>query len=216
MNITQEQIVGVILAGGLSRRMEGGEKSLIELDGQTLIKRVISRLSEQVETVVINANGDPDKFSSHNLPVFKDTIDGFAGPLAGVLAGMIWAKNNIPEATHVLSSAADTPFFPKDLNAKFMVALNQSNASHAPSSICLARSGDHRHPVFGLWPISLADDLERFLVDDDIRKVMAFVKRYHLIEVEFEITQNNGVPFDPFFNINTREDLIEAEKLLDL
>ncbi len=190
------EVLGVVLAGGLSRRMEGPEKSLLELDGKTIISRVADRLNSQVRTVIINANGDPERFSFLQRPVMPDTVGGFAGPLAGVLAGMRWAENN-SNATHILTAASDTPFFPADY-AERMTAETVANNGR----IALASSNGRRHPVFGLWAIDLADPLERFLVDEEGRKVMLFVERYTNCMVDFA-----GTDPDPFFNINTPDDM---------
>ena len=205
-------IVGIILAGGLSRRMEGTEKSLMQLGDKPLIAHVAARLALQLETIVINANGDPSRFHQLNLPVVADTIDGFAGPLAGVLAGMRWAIKNAPQATHILTVAADTPFFPDNYEKQMRDALNK-NPIDMPH-IVLARSGEHRHPVFGLWPVQLADDLEKFLSIDENRKVMLFVKQYQLSDVDFPIEKINSQLRDPFFNINEPDDLQAATKKL--
>lgn len=194
-------LTGVILAGGLSRRMGEQEKSLLELGGKPIISHVIDRLKSQTGKILINANGDPARFSSFNLPVQADTVEGFAGPLAGILAGMHWCKTNAPECKYVLSVASDTPFFPDTLAEKLLA--NIPKDQHA---IALASSDSRRHPVFGLWSISLADDLRKFLVDEENRKVMLFVERYPNCIVDFEFETS-----DPFFNVNTPEDLAVAQ-----
>ncbi|MEM7069207.1 MAG: molybdenum cofactor guanylyltransferase MobA [Pseudomonadota bacterium] len=197
------ELLGVVLAGGLSRRMEGPEKSLLELGGIKLITHVTNRLNKQVNSVVINANGDPKRFDFLKLPIVPDTVEGFAGPLAGVLAGMRWAADNT-DASHVITAAADTPFFPHDYVSNMF-----SQARSTNSLIALAASNDRRHPVFGLWPVSLADALEAFLVEEKNRKVMLFVERYTNCLVEFP-----GDDPDPFFNINTPDDKQKAEQIL--
>lgn len=195
---------GVILAGGLSRRMEGQEKTLLEIGGKPIIAKVAARLADQTPILAINANGDPARFAGLGLPVIADNIAGHPGPLAGILAGMCWALDQHPEISHVLSVAGDTPFFPKNL----LEILSPGNGD--PSAIVLAASNGRRHPVFGLWPVSLASDLETFLVDEAGRKVMMFVERYpHRIE-EFA----SGA-IDPFFNINTPEDLSHALQIVE-
>jgi len=191
-------IAGIILAGGLSRRMGGQEKSLMTLGGRPAISLLIDRLSPQVGTLAINANGDPERFADEGLPVIADSVEGHVGPLAGVLAGMEWAGQQ--GVSHVISGASDTPFIPTDLVARL--------SENAGSGIAMARSGGRVHPVFGLWPVDLADDLRRFLVDEDKRKILEFAKRYDLTEVEFDMDA------DPFFNINTPEDLEIARKRL--
>jgi len=193
-------VLGVILAGGLSRRMGGEEKSLMTLHGSTTIERVKSRLSSQIDDIVINANGDAERFSHLNLPVVADTVEGFVGPLAGVLAGMRWAAEN-SKHTHIITAAADTPFFPEDYAMRM---------KEAETQIVLASSNGRRHPVFGLWPISLADALEHFLVVEENRKVMLFVERYSNSIVEFPNAENGD---DQFFNVNTPDDMQVAEKI---
>ena len=202
----RQSILGTILAGGLSRRMEGREKSLVDLDGKPLLARAIERLAPQAGPLVINANGDPLRFSGFGLPVIADTVEGYAGPLAGVLAAMRHART-LDGITHVLTAAADTPFFPVDLFQRFAARLE---AETAPAdTICLAASGGNRHPVFGLWPVMLADALERFLIAEEGRKVMLFVDRHPWFEVDFPFQGS----IDPFFNVNTPDDLSEAERL---
>ncbi|MEM8651936.1 MAG: molybdenum cofactor guanylyltransferase MobA [Pseudomonadota bacterium] len=192
--------LGVILAGGLSRRMDGPEKSLIQLGDMPLIGHVASNLGSQTESIIINANGDPERFFSLSLPVQPDVVDGFVGPLAGVLSGMRWAKENT-DATHIITAAADTPFFPRDYVSRMIKNAETSNAQ-----IVLASSEGRRHPVFGFWPVDLADPLEHFLVDEENRKVMLFVERYANNTEEFQ----SGSP-DPFFNVNTPDDLAAAQ-----
>ncbi len=195
-------LLGVVLAGGLSRRMQGPEKAFLKLNGTFLIEHVTHRLEPQVSEILINANGDPSRFSSLGYPVQADTVEGFAGPLAGVLAGMRWAEKNT-KAGHIITAAADTPFFPEDY-----VACMSKCRAHTNADIVLASSNDRRHPVFGLWPVALADNLEGFLIDEKNRKVMMFVERYSNCTVAF-----NNVTQDPFFNLNTPDDLTTAEKI---
>ena len=195
--------VGVVLAGGLSRRMDGPEKSLLKLGDKTLIARVCERLAAQTAQVIINANGDPERFADIHLPVVADTIEGFAGPLAGVLTGMRWVKEHT-KATHIITVAADTPFFPADY-----VSTIEEIAANNSTEIALAASNGNRHPVFGLWPVNLADALEAFLVQEKQRKVMLFVQRHPNCLIEF-----SGVNPDPFFNINTPDDLRIAQELI--
>ena len=160
-----ETIVGVILAGGLSRRMyEGqtkqGDKTLLELGDGTMLDAVIERLAPQVDLIVINANGDPTRFDDFGLAVVGDTVSGFVGPLAGVLAGMRWAQTNAPDARTIVTVSADAPFLPDDLVVRFVTAL-----VNKPGAIAVAQSADGLHPVIGLWPVALADDLEAALTD---------------------------------------------------
>lgn len=202
-------VVGLILAGGLSRRMGGGDKALRMLGGQQMLARVIERLRPQVGSIVLNANGDPARFATFGLPVVADTIPDFAGPLAGVLAGMRWAREYVPEARWIVSAAADTPFFPLDLVARFHDAVADKS-----DRIVLAVSDDGTHPVFGLWPIALADDLERAL-HAGTRKILAWTDTHDTVLVKFAPFQAGGRAVDPFFNANRPEDLAEAETILE-
>ena len=197
-----QQPAGVILAGGLSRRMGGGDKGLLDLGGQRLLDRVIDRLEPQVSEIVLNANGDASRLGT-TLPVISDSIDGFAGPLAGVLAGLDWAHTR--GHTHIVTAAADTPFFPCDLVPRLMLA-----AEDAP--IALAATPEdgrvNRHPTFGLWPVDLRDDL-RAALEGGLRKVVLWTDKHGTALAEFSTD-----PFDPFFNVNTPEDMARAEELL--
>lgn len=193
-------IAGLILAGGLSRRM-GGDKPLRPLAGQPMIKRVISRIAPQVERLAINANSDPAAYLEYGLPVLPDTIGGHLGPLAGVLTGMEWAAE-LPGVTHLASAAADTPFLPLNMVARF-------SALSGPERIVLARSNGNRHPVVGLWPVKLRGDLERWLRSGETMKVQAWAARHELVYCDFA-QENDDAP-DPFFNANTPEELAEAE-----
>ncbi|MGI9372195.1 MAG: molybdenum cofactor guanylyltransferase MobA [Hyphomicrobiales bacterium] len=204
----ESNIVGVILAGGLARRMGDtakGDKALIALDGRPILSHVIERLRPQTGTMVINANGPAERFSQFGLPVTPDPIDGFAGPLAGVLAGMDWARNNVPDAEWIVTVACDTPFFPADLVARFLDCVQAQGVDMACAS-----SNERHHPVFGLWPVRLADALRHALVEDDIRKVDLWTARYGLAECAFSADQG-----DPFFNVNRPGDLDEAERMLE-
>lgn len=195
------KVAGVILAGGQARRMGGGDKGLLELGGVRLLDRVIGRLAPQVEAMCLNANGDAARFRSYGLDVVADPVEGFAGPLAGVLAGMRWAGAR--GAGHVVSVAADTPFFPTDLAERLI-------GGQAPSAPVLAavREGGRvrRQPTFGLWPVALADDLEAAL-RAGVRKVVEWTDRHDGREVVFGSS-------DAFFNVNTPEDLGKAELML--
>lgn len=203
-------VVGVILAGGLSRRMGGGDKALRMLGAQPMLARVIERLRPQVGALVLNANGDPARFAAFGLPVVADTIPDFAGPLAGVLAGMHWARKSVPQARWIVSAAADTPFFPVDLVDKFADAA----AADEPNRIVLAASDNGTHPVFGLWPIALADDLQRALVAGT-RKILAWTDTHDTVLVKFDTFLAGGRAVDPFFNANRPDDLAEAETILE-
>lgn len=202
-------IVGVILAGGLGRRMGGGDKPLVAVGGRPMLDRVVERFAPQVGLLVINANGNPSRFAQYGVPVVPDTIGGFAGPLAGVLAGMRWAEANGHAAGFVASAAADTPFFPTDLVRRLAEASGGDNRS-----ITLAASADGVHPVFGLWPVALAGDLESFLASGVSGKILAFVDRHRRAELFFApLPLPGGETVDPFFNVNTPEDAARAEEI---
>jgi molybdenum cofactor guanylyltransferase len=196
-------VVGVLLAGGLARRMGGGDKPLMTLGDKPLLDRIIERARPQVDALIINANGNPARFAPYGLPVVADPVAGFAGPLAGVLAGMEWTRANRPDCLLTATFAADTPFFPRDVVANLLEVLE------AGADIACAHSGGRNHPVFGLWPTALANDLRASLVEDGVRKVDVFTGKYRLRAVEFA-----DHPFDPFFNVNRPEDLARAEEIL--
>ena len=198
------KVVGVLLAGGQSRRMGGGDKTLCVLDGVSLLERVIARLQPQVDALVLNANGDPARFAEFALPVVADSIPDFAGPLAGVLAGLDWAAVHRPDCAFIASVATDAPFLPVDLVARLTAAHKAAEADLA----CAASAG-RAHPVFGLWPLRLREDLRRAIVDDGIRKVDEWTARHRLVTVPFA-----DRPIDPFFNANRPEDLEAAAELL--
>ena len=199
------KIAGVLLAGGQSQRMGGGDKNLRLLGGRPMLARVIERAKPQVDALVLNANGDPQRFASFGLPVISDSITGFAGPLAGVLAGLDWAAEHVPEAELVASFATDAPFFPRDLVSQLAVALEAGGFD-----LACAQSNGQTHPVFGLWPVSLREALREALAGG-MRKVDLWTERYKLVEVEFL-----AEPVDPFFNANHPGDLAEAERLVGL
>jgi len=196
-------VLGMILAGGLARRMGGGDKSLIELNGKPLLAHVIDRLKSQTDHLILNANGEAARFAEYHLPVVPDPIDGAQGPLAGVLAGLDWAQANTPQCDWMVSVASDTPFFPEDLIDKMMAAVGASGADMA-----CAASNAREHPVFGLWPVKLAGDLRIALIDENIRKVDVWTGRYKCEVVDFE-----AETFDPFFNVNRPEDIEQARMI---
>jgi molybdopterin-guanine dinucleotide biosynthesis protein A len=198
-------IIGVLLAGGLARRMGGGDKPLRLLAGRPLLDRVIERMRPQVAGLVLNANGDPARFAAYGLPVVEDSIPDFAGPLAGILAGLDWAAANRPGCAMIVSVATDAPFLPTDLAARLLAGLEREGAD-----LACATSGVQAHPVIGLWPVRLRDELRRALVGEGIRKVDVWTARYRLATVAFA-----DQPFDPFFNANRPEDLDRAAELLD-
>jgi len=198
-------IAGVILAGGLSRRMGGGDKCLRPLGGRPILAHIIERVGPQVEALAINANGAPGRFAAFGLPVVADVVEGYAGPLAGVLTGMEWAARHAPHCPWIASFASDAPFVPRDLVARMFEAIDREGAD-----LACAASGGQVHPVFGLWRVDLAPDLRRALTEEKIHKVDRWTSRYRLAVVEFA-----AEPFDPFFNANRPEDLAEAARLLE-
>ncbi len=199
-----EKILGVVLAGGLARRMGGGDKGLQQLGGRPILQHILDRLSPQVENVILNANGDAGRFAAWNLPVAGDAVEGFVGPLAGVLAGLAWARAHRPDVTDIVTVPGDGPFLPRDLVSRMATARAQAQAD-----LACAVSAGQAYPVVGLWPVRLYDDLRRAVVDEDIRKVDRWTARHKLVQVEF-----TAQPVDPFFNANAPEDLAAAESLL--
>jgi molybdopterin-guanine dinucleotide biosynthesis protein A len=197
-------VAGVILAGGLSRRMGGGDKCLRPIGGRPILAHIIERVRPQVGPLVLNANGDAARFAPFGLPVAGDVVEGFAGPLAGVLTGMEWAARHAPACRWLASFASDAPFLPRDLVARLAAAVADDKAD-----LACAASGGQAHPVFGLWRIDLAAALRRALVEEQIFKVDRWTARYRLAQVDFPAT-----PVDPFFNANRPEDLAAAEQLL--
>jgi molybdopterin-guanine dinucleotide biosynthesis protein A len=191
---------GVVLAGGLALRLGGGDKGLLPLDGRTILDHVIERLGPQVAALALNANGDPARFARFGLTVLPDTLPGHPGPLAGVLAGLDWAAERGDEA--IVTAAADTPFLPEDLVPRLLLA-----AETAGAPIALAATPDGRHPTFGLWPVALRHDLREALAKGT-RKVTDWADRHGAATARFPDT-----PYDPFFNVNTPEDLARARAL---
>lgn len=196
-------ILGLVLAGGLARRMGGGDKARIRIGDKTILERVLARLAPQCGSMILNANGDPARFGDAGLPVVPDTVPGFAGPLAGILAGLDWAAANAPQVIDVVSVPGDCPFLPPDLVPR----LEQARKA-ADLSLACARSGDWRHPVIGLWPVGLRDDLRTALVEEDLRKIEAWTARHGVAIADWP-----AAPFDPFFNVNTPEDAAEAQQI---
>ncbi len=192
--------LGLVLAGGQARRMGGGDKALLTIGGTTILQRVLDRLLPQCTKIVLNANGDPARFAMTGLPVVADSVPGFAGPLAGILAGLDWAAAHAPGLAWIVSVPGDCPFVPRDLAARLHQARTQ-----AGTPLACAKSGDWRHPVVGLWPVSLRHDLRHALVHEDLRKIEVWTARHGVAVAEWPDS-----PVDPFFNINTPEDAAKA------
>jgi molybdopterin-guanine dinucleotide biosynthesis protein A len=197
---------GVLLAGGLARRMGGGDKPMRTIGGRTILARVIARLAPQCDGFILNANGDPARFAAFGLPVIADTVADFPGPLAGILAALDWTTANRPNVEWVLSAAADCPFLPRDLVARLQQARIAQDAQ-----LAVAASAGQTHPVIGLWSVALRDELRHALVVEDIRKIDRWTARYRLATVTWP-----AEPLDPFFNANTMDDIAEAERLAEL
>ncbi|EKF17913.1 molybdenum cofactor guanylyltransferase MobA [Nitratireductor pacificus] len=198
------KIAGVILAGGEATRMGGGDKGLSAIGDTTLLGLVATRLASQADHVILNANGDPERFASFGLDIVADPFPEPVGPLGGVLAGLRWAERQ-GSFTHIVTAAADTPFFPLDL------ARRLGNAAADIRGIVLARSLGRIHPVFGLWPLALADDLETYLAQGGKRRVTAYAGDRHLAALVDFPTEPDS---DPFFNVNTPEDLRRARAMM--
>jgi molybdopterin-guanine dinucleotide biosynthesis protein A len=194
---------GVILAGGLAQRMGGGDKPLREIGGRTMLARVIGRLAPQCECLVLSANGDPSRFASFGLPITADGANHCLGPLAGILAGLDWIAANRPSAQWILSAPGDCPFLPRDLVAQLRQALYAQGAE-----LAVAASQGRSHPAIGLWSVALRDALRQALFVEGLRKVEGWSGRYRVATVEWPTE-----PFDPFFNVNTMDDLDAAQWL---
>ena len=187
--------------------MGGGDKCLRPLAGRPILAHIIERLRPQVSGMIINANEDVSRFAGFGLPVVSDSIAGYAGPLAGVQAGLTWIKQNRPDCAYGVTVATDTPFFPADLVQRFLA----KPTDHL--TLKVARSAAGVHPVIGLWPVALADDIEESL-KRGMHKVGGFTAQHHAVEVSFPPVEIGAREIDPFFNINRPEDLAEAEALL--
>jgi molybdenum cofactor guanylyltransferase len=197
--------VGVILAGGLAKRMGGGDKAMQIIDGRTILDHVISRFQPQCDDLLLNANGDPDRFSRFGLPVIADSIADYPGPLAGILAALDWAAKLRPDARWVASVAGDCPFLPRDFVAQLHAARMQADAA-----LVVAQSAAKRHPVAGLWRVDLREELREALLSG-VRKIQLWTGRYPIATATWA-----AQPVDPFFNVNTIDELDEARRLATL
>jgi molybdopterin-guanine dinucleotide biosynthesis protein A len=200
------QPLGLVLAGGLARRMGGGDKARIRIGGTTILERVLARMKPQCASLILNANGDPARFGDSGLTVVPDSVPDFAGPLAGILAGLDWAATHRPEIVDVASVPGDCPFLPSDLVERLSAA-----RAAAGTPLACARSGDWRHPVVGLWPVALRADLRHALVVEDLHKIEIWTRRHGIAVADWPVA-----PIDPFFNVNTPEDAAAAERMAAL
>jgi molybdopterin-guanine dinucleotide biosynthesis protein A len=198
--------LGLVLAGGLARRMGGGDKALIRIGSETILQRALARLTPQVSGIVLNANGDPARFAPFGLPVVADSVPDFAGPLAGILAGLDWVAANRPDIEWVVSVPGDCPFLPRDLVARLHAVRASENAP-----LACAHSGDWRHPVVGLWQVALREDLRHAITVEDLRKIEVWTARHGVALADWPVA-----PLDPFFNVNTPEDVERATQLAAL
>ena len=203
---TEPATHGLVLAGGLARRMGGGDKGLIRIGGATILERALARVGPQCAGLIINANGDPARFARFGLPVVADDVAGFAGPLAGILAGLDWLAANAPAIGWLASVPGDCPFLPRDLVRRLHAA---RVAAGVP--LACAKSGDWRHPVVGLWPVDLRTDLRRAVVAEGLRKIEVWTARHGVALAEWP-----AEPVDPFFNVNTPEDAAQAQRFAAL
>jgi molybdenum cofactor guanylyltransferase len=204
--VAYPQTFGVVLAGGLARRMAGADKAHTRIGGRTILARVLERLRVQCAGVILNANVAAERFGDTGWPVVADSVPDFPGPLAGILAGLDWAAKHAPDIEWVVSAPSDCPFLPRDLVARLHEA-----RLYADAELACAGSGNRRHPVIGLWPVALREDLRRALTNEGVRKVGDWAARHALAVAEWPVT-----PVDPFFNVNTPEDAAEAERLATL
>jgi molybdopterin-guanine dinucleotide biosynthesis protein A len=201
-----ERVIGLLLAGGLARRMGGGDKPLATLGGRTILDHVTARLKPQCDGLILNANGDPARFARWGLPVVPDDLPDHPGPLAGILAGLDWLAANRPDVGALVSVAADTPFIPADLVTRLV-----ASAREAGMPLACAASGGWTHPVVGLWPIAIRQALRQALTIEGERKIDRFTARHGVAHAAWPVD-----PVDPFFNVNTPEELAQAEALLPL
>jgi molybdopterin-guanine dinucleotide biosynthesis protein A len=197
------RILGLVLAGGLARRMGGGDKARIRIAGRTILERVLATFKPQCASVILNANGDPARFADTGLPVVADSVPDFPGPLAGILAGLDWAAAYAPDIGDMVSVPGDCPFLPDDLVERLAAARHA-----AGTPLACARSGEWRHPTVALWRVALRDDLRKAVVAEGLRKIESWTARHGVAIADWP-----GTPVDPFFNVNTPEDVAQAERI---
>lgn len=198
------QIAGVIISGGRSRRWGGGDKFMAELAGKTLLRHVTDRVRDQVRVLILNTNSATERYQDLNLPVVPDVVPVDRGPLAGVLTGLDWTRENLPGIPWVLTVPSDAPFLPTDLAGRLLAGCQDGAADMA-----CAASGGRTHPVIGLWPVALCDQLRKSLMIDDVRKIDAWTSGFRVARVDWPVE-----PVDPFFNVNTRDDLTKAAEII--
>jgi molybdenum cofactor guanylyltransferase len=201
--VSYPETIGIVLAGGRARRMGGGDKANIRIGGPTILERVVARLAPQCSRLILSANSDPARFADTGLTVVPDSMPDYAGPLAGILAGLDWVAEHAPQTAWVVSAPNDCPFLPRALVERLHQARLASDAS-----LACASSGGRRHPVIALWPVGLRDDLRAALVKEGLRKVEQWAARYTV-----GIADWPAAPIDPFFNVNTPEDAAEAARI---
>ncbi|MFA5951241.1 MAG: molybdenum cofactor guanylyltransferase MobA [Hyphomicrobium sp.] len=212
--MTRDRVAGLLLAGGQSRRMRGGDKALAELGGRSMLAHVMARMQSQVSSMVLSTNGDPAPFAGFGLPIVADAVGGFQGPLAGVLAGLRWAGAHAPEVSHIVSVSTDAPFLPRDLVGQFIqIAGDDLVAKPSRNRVVVAASGGRVHPVIALWPVALADEIEAALGRSE-NKVQVLQERFGVAVVEYAFKRFGCELVDPFFNVNTPEELEEARGII--
>ncbi len=197
-----DNIVGVILAGGQARRFGGGDKGQQMIGKQTILANIIAIFDKQLSNIAINANGDKNRFKQYNLPVFADTINGNQGPLAGILSGLEWVNKNHPNANYMITVPTDCPFIPFNLVEKL------TDAVKSGAKMACVKTNDRHHPVIAIWPISLCMELRHAIIENNIRKIDQWTAQYNIAHVGFPTDR-----FDPFFNINNADDLIKAKQI---
>ncbi|MBU1315649.1 MAG: molybdenum cofactor guanylyltransferase MobA [Alphaproteobacteria bacterium] len=197
----------LILAGGRSSRM-GSDKLLLPFGKGTLLAHILARLAPQVSDIALNAS--PDLTPAHDIRLVPDTVPGQPGPLAGVLAGLRDLAGRATGETHLLTVPSDVPFFASDLVARLQ------QPALDPKGITIAASDGRTHPVFGLWPVALADDLEDWIREPQNRRMSAFLARHPTVAVPWDLVETPVGMLDPFMNVNTPADIDEARRFLEV
>jgi len=200
--MSENNILGAILAGGQSKRM-GKDKLFLEFNNKKLIEHTIDKVKKYLKKVIIITNQDNEFFSKNNLTVVKDCIEGQLGPLVGILTAMKWAKENLSKCSWIATFPCDTPFFPESIIKNFI-----EESEKKESLILCASSHGRKHNIFGLWSLDLYDKLKDDLINKKVRKVQDWTEKNKIKNLEFKFKD-----YDPFFNINTEEDLEFAKKL---